>query len=78
VSFRTDPYTVSDEDIQDTVMSALEDQLKKTSLRLNPKMDLLYKRTVYALGTVYKQVSLRGTTSETHMSGRFFVTETTN
>lgn len=53
------PYSVSQEDLEDTITTALEKQFADTRPRLNPAMDVLNKRTEYVLGIYYREISKR-------------------
>lgn len=74
--FRSKPYSVSDEDIEDTIMLALERQFAAMKGRTNEEEDLLWKRTSHALGLYYSRIAKRKLTAgkATHKSKKFYNT----
>ena len=61
-------YSIADEEIENTIMTALEKQFKETSTPMNPETYDLHKKTEYALGTLYLAIARRKVRQTTTIS----------
>jgi hypothetical protein len=56
---KTLPFSIAEEDIENTILTALEAQFRATSVPLNPENYHLHKQTEYAMGTYYLAIAGR-------------------
>ncbi len=57
--FRLNAWSITDDQIEETIMTALESQLAENSPRLTPEQDILFKRTEFVLGIYYRSIAQR-------------------